>query len=586
MPPVAGRVCFGEFSLDLATGELRKSGTGLKLEPQPASVLCLLVSEAGKLITREDIRRRVWGESTFVDYDMGVDYCVNRVRAALCDGVRAPRYIETLRGRGYRFIAPVQRERPFAEPTLAVLPFANLNGDSDREYFADGVTDALITELACIPAVRVISRQSVLHLKGSSRKLDEIARDLGVDGVVEGAALHEGNRVRLTAQLILTEPERHVWAQRYDCDMSAVLNTQRKAARAIAECVATALKPAGTASRAAIPAGAERADAIEHLAPEIVEAYLKGRLELERASAERLRKALQCFQEVTAKAPDFALGLASHSMCLMALGFFGNAPAREVFPRAKQLALEAVAADDKLSEAHQVLAWMNWLLDWDLAAAEQEFRRAIELGPSNAGAHNSYGTLLCCSARHSEAITESQYALRLNPTSLLTNQVAAWFYLFACQDARAEAQARRSIEFFPDSLQPHFVLGWATWRRGRAAEATAAFEKALGLSREAFSISFLGHVYARLGRRDEALGFLSELEQLFAQGRASPIAFVVIHAGLGDIDAALQWLETACRLRCDMQYLAGGFPGIDPLRSDPRFDDLIRRMGILPSRRD
>jgi TolB-like protein/Tfp pilus assembly protein PilF len=582
MPTISGQVGFGEFELDLETGELRKSGTILKLQPQPASVLCLLVSEAGKLVSREDIRRRLWGESTFVDYDVGVDYCVNRIRSVLCDKAHAPRYIETLPRRGYRFIAPVKRRRPFAEPTLAVLPFANLNGDPDREYFADGVTDALVTERARIPTVRVISRQSVLHLKGSSRKLDEIARDLGVDGVVEGAALHEGNRVRLTAQLILMEPERHAWAQTYECDMSAVLLTQREAARAIAACVATALRSTGAVAPASIPAGPEGAWPRGRPAPEILEAYLKARFELEKASAEGLVRALQYFREITLKAPDFAPGLAWHSACLMALGFFGHAPSREVFPSAKQLALQAVAADDSLSEAHQVLAWMNWLLDWDLAAAEQEFRRAIELSPSNPLAHDSYGTLLSCTARHSEAIAEAQYALRLNPTSLLPNQVAAWFYIQASQDAQAEAHARRTIEFFPDSLQPHFVLGWATWRQGRAEEAVAAFEKALSLSREALSLSFLGHVYARLGRRDEAMRLLRELEQLFAQGRASPIAFGVLYAGLGDADAALEWLETAYRLRCDIQYLTTGFPGIDPLRSDPRFADLVRRMGIVP----
>lgn len=585
MPAISGRVAFGDFDLDLATGELRKSGTALKLEPQPASVLCLLVSEAGKLVRREDIRRRLWGESTFVDFDTGLDYCVNRIRSVLCDQARTPRYIETLRGRGYRFIAPVQRGRPFAEPTLAVLPFANLNADPARDYFSDGVTDALITELARIPTVRVISRQSVLHLKGSSRKLDEIARELGVDGVVEGAALHEGSRVRLTAQLILMEPERHAWAQTYECDMSAVLLTQREAAREMAACVAAALRSTGAAAPAPIPTGPEGAGSGGRPAPEIVETYLKARFEIERASAEGLEKALGYFQEITVQAPDFAPGLAWHSACLMALGFFGHAPAREVFPRAKQLALQAVAADDSLNEAHQALAWMNWLLDQDLAAAEREFRRAIELSPSNPDAHYSYGTLLSCTERHSEAITEALYALRLNPTSLLPNQVAAWFYLFAGQDARAEAQARRTIEFFRDSLQPHFVLGWATWRQGRQEETVAAFEKALSLSREALSLSFLGHVYAQLGRRDEAVGLLRELEQLLAQGRASPIAFVVIYAGLGDTEAALEWLGTAYRLRCDMQYLTAGFPGIDPLRPDPRFADLFRRMADLPSQR-
>ena len=223
MPAISGRVGFGEFELDLATGELRKSGTALKLRPQPCafcafwSVMRASWSAARRSAAGCGANPHSW------TYDIGVDYCVNRIRTVLCDKARPRAISRRSRGRGYRFIAPVKRERVFAEPTLAVLPFANLNGDPARDYFADGMTDALITELARIPAVRVISRQSVLHLKGSSRKLDEIARDLGVDGVVEGAALHEGNQVRLTAQLILMEPERHAWAQSYECDMSAVL---------------------------------------------------------------------------------------------------------------------------------------------------------------------------------------------------------------------------------------------------------------------------------------------------------------------------------------------------------------------------
>jgi TolB-like protein/tetratricopeptide (TPR) repeat protein len=573
VPTISRQVGFGEFELDLDIGELRKSGTILKLEPQPASVLCLLVSEAGKLITREEIRRRLWGESTFVDCDLGVDYCVNRIRSVLCDQARAPRYIETLRGRGYRFIAPVRRMRPFEEPTLAVLPFTNLNGDPAREYFADGVTDALITELARIRAVRVISRQSVLHLKGSSRKLDEIARDLGVDGVVEGAALHEGNLVRLTAQLILTEPERHVWAQSYECDMSAVLATQREAARAIAGCVATVLTSTGAVLPAPAPAPA--------VAPEIVETYFKALSGVYKASAESIREALQHFRDITVKAPDFALGLAGHAACLFCLGWFGNVPADEVYPGAKQLALRAVAIDDSLSMAHHVLATMTWVLDWDLAGAEQEFRRAIELSPSNVDAHMLYAGLLCVAGRHAEAISEAQCGLRLDPTSPAAHQMAPYIYLHASQYLQAEAGARRTIELFPDSLQPHFVLGWVAWRQGRTEEALAAFEKAHSLSREAMSLAFLGHIYARLGRTEEARRLLRELDQLFREGRASPIAFVILYAGLGDLDEAFRWLEAACRSRADMVWVTAGFPGIDPLRSDPRFADLVHRMGIV-----
>jgi TolB-like protein/Flp pilus assembly protein TadD len=566
-------VCrFGDYELDRRTLELRKSGQKIKLAPQPARVLGLLVSRPGELVTRDEIRRELWGEKTFVDFERNLNYCLTCIRNALADTAQSPRYIETLPRRGYRFITPVERIRLFAEPTLAVLPFANLNGDPGSRYFADGITDVLITELAHINAVRVISRQSVLHLKGSSRKLDEIARDLGVDGFVEGAALYEGNRVRLTAQLILMEPERHVWAQSYDCDMSAVLITQREAARAIAESVMTALRSASPGMPASVPA--------RPVAPEIVEAYLEARVELDKNSAEGIGKALRYFRDVTIKAPDFPLGLAGYAACLFMLGFWGNAPVCEVYPSAKQLALQAVAIDESLAPAHVVLAWMNLLLDWDLDAATREVRRAIELSPSDTDAHLFYGVLLCFGGRHSESAAEVQYALKLNPISLLPNQYAAWIFSHMGQHARAEVQARRTIEFFPDSLQPYFVLGWSAWYQGRAEEAVAALEMALGNSREAFSLSYLGHVYGRLGRTDEARQLFRELDLLRAQGQASPIAFAVIYAGLGDIDAAFDCLETAYQLRDGYLFWLPGAPGLDPLHSDPRFAALVHRIGV------
>jgi TolB-like protein/Tfp pilus assembly protein PilF len=565
---IGAPVCrFGDYELDQRTLELRKSGQKIKLAPQPARVLIMLASLPGKLVSRDEIRRALWGEETFVDFERNLNYCLNCIRDALDDTAQSPRYIETLPRRGYRFIAPIERQRPFAEPTLAVLPFANLNGDPAREYFADGITDALITELARIKALRVISRQSVLHLKGSSRKVDEIALELRVDGIVEGAVLHEGNRVRVTAQLILLEPERHAWAESYDCDMAAVLTTQREAARAIAACVAFALRPEAAIARTAVPAGPESSG----WTPEIIETYLKALSELGKMNAEGLEKSLQYYRELTTKAPDFALGLAGHASCLFALGWWGHAPAREVYPSAKAMLSKAIALDDNLSAAHMMLAFMIWLLDLDLAAAEREFRRAIVLSPSNAEAHIFIAVFLCWLGRYSESILEAEYGLRLNPTSLIPNQAAAWTYLHAGYPEKAEALARQTIELFPDALQLHFVLGWSAWCQDRPKEAIAIFEKALALSREAFSLSFLGHAYARLGRRDEAMNLLQELNQLSSQGKASPMGLVVLHAGLGNIDAAFEWLETALHLRDDLPWLFTKFPGLDPLRLDPRF---------------
>lgn len=580
MPNTPGQVSFGEFQLDLELGKLRRSGRMLKLRPQPMRVLCLLVSRAGKPVTREQIRQHLWGDSTFVDYDVGLDSCVNRIRAVLHDKARAPRYVETLPRQGYRFIAPVTRARPFAEPMLAVLPFANLNGDPALDYFADGVTDLLITELARIPSVRVISRQSVLHLKGSSRKLEDIARDLSVDGVVEGAALQEGNRVRLTVQLILTEPERHAWAQSYECDMSAVLSTQREAARAVAACVAAALRQGQAGNTVAPPPGPTRAAPAAQPSAKIVETYFKTRIECDKMSAEGIAKALEYSRETVTRAPDFAPGLAEHARVLFCAGFWGHTPAFEVFPAVKQFAQQALALDDGLSTAHVALAWMNLLIDWDMEGAMREVRRAVSLSPGDMDARLFQALLQCFTGRNLEAISGVQYALQLNPVSLLPNQYAAWMFSHMGHHARAEAQARRTIELSPDALQPLFVLGWSAWYQGRAGDAVAALQKALSRSREALSLAYLGHIYARLGRTEEARSLLLELEQLRAEGQAPPVAFATIHAGLGDIDTAFEWLETAYRLRDGYLFWLAGAPGLDPLRLDPRFAHLLHRLGL------
>jgi adenylate cyclase len=565
-------VSFGVFELDLTAGELRKSGRVLKVQPQPIRVLSLFVSNPGRLISREEIRRLLWDDSTFVDYDAGVDYCLNRIRNALGDKARAPQYIETLPRRGYRFIASVKRLRPFAEPTLAVLPFANLNDDPAKEYFAAGVTDALITELARIQSVRVISRHSVLHLKGCTRKLDDIAHDLGVDGIVEGAVLHAGDRARVTAQLILTDPERHAWAQSYICNMSEVLTAQHDAAQAIAECVAAALRPAEAVKPAAalVPA--------RPVAPEIIDAYLIARTEMGKMNVEGIGKALRCLREITIKAPDFALGLAAHAGCLISLGYWGHLPIGEAYPAAKQMALNALAIDKSVELAHVSLGVVNWLLDWDLTAADRECRRALELGPSNPDVHTFYAIFLSSVGRLPEAAAEIRYALKLDPASLLPNSAAGWIYLHQHQFGKALNQANRTLELFPDSIHAYFVLGWIAWSRHQAAEAVVAFEKALSLSREAFALSFLGHVYGCIGRREEAISLLGELERLFAQGQAPPIAFVIIHTGLGNVDAAFDWLETACRLRDDKLFWLAVLPGFDRLRPEPRFKALLNRV--------
>jgi TolB-like protein len=259
-------VRFGPFELNTRTGELRKNGRRLALSPQPGRLLCLLTFRADDLVTRDEIRRHLWAEEVFVDFDLALNSCLAHLRSILGDRARAPRYIETLPRRGYRFIAPVERPRLFPQPTIAVLPFTNLGGDPSLTYFADGMTDALITELACISGLRVISRQTVLHLKGSDKPLPAIARELGVDAVVEGTALHTRTAIRITVQLVAVAPERHLWAHAYECAPSDIVSIHRQVARAVAEGVDAALTPSELA-RLSRPAPVH---------PGAHDAYLKG----------------------------------------------------------------------------------------------------------------------------------------------------------------------------------------------------------------------------------------------------------------------------------------------------------------------
>jgi tetratricopeptide (TPR) repeat protein len=340
--------------------------------------------------------------------------------------------------------------------------------------------------------------------------------------------------------LILVEPERHAWAQSYDCDVSAVLSTQREAARAIAASVAGALRPDSVPT-----AGPHVATPRTAIPADIVDTYLKAAAELGQANAEALSSALRHFREITLAAPDFAPGLAGHAACLFTLGWFGLAPAREVFPAAKQLAQQAVALDAGMGVARPALATMYWLLDGDVAAAEREFQRALTSSPSDADGHTLYALFLSGTGRYAESVERVQYALKLGPTSRIQNQATAWVHLHASQYERAEAQARRTLQLFPGALQPQFVFGWAAWRLGRPDEAVEAFESCLALSREALSLCFLGHVYGRCGRAEDARRLLREIDGLFATGQASPMAYVIIHAGLGDVDTAFHWLDTA-----------------------------------------
>src|SRR5207249_8649098 len=405
---VRASVRFGAFELDQDAGELRKQGTRMKLQEQPLQMLQVLLQRPGEVVTREELQQKIWPSDTFVDFDHGINNAIKRLREALGDAAETPHYIETLPRRGYRFIGKIECEA-LRMRSLAVLPLENLSHDPQREYFAEGLTEALITTLAKIGELRVVSRTSAMLYKNVRKPLREIARELEVDAIVEGTVLRAGHRVRITAQLIDAAKETHLWAESYERDLRDVLALQSELAQAIAREVQVKLTPQ------------ERA----HLAqtrpvdPEAYEAYLKGRYHWNRRSGEGLDRAIQFFQQAIEKDPTYAAAYAGLADCLSVLGWWGFVSPDEGCGKAKGLAQKALEIVHSLAEAHASLAFATMFYDYDFSAAEREFERSIELNPRYATAYQWFGLSLAMTGRYEEGFTELKRAIRLDPHSAI-----------------------------------------------------------------------------------------------------------------------------------------------------------------------
>src|SRR5437899_7923229 len=369
-------VRFGAFELRKDAGELRREGTTIRLQEQPLQILRILLEEPGQVVTREELRQQIWSSDTFVDFDHGINNAIKRLREALGDTAETPQYIETLPRRGYRFIGKIERGTPKFR-SLAVLPLENLSHDPEQEYFAEGLTEALITTLAKIGELRVVYRTSAMQYKGVRKPLPEIAKELGVDAIVEGTVLRAGDRLRITAQLIDAARETHLWAESYERELCDVLALQSELARAIASEIRVKLTPLDYA----------RLSGAHAVKPGAYEAYLNGRYHWNRRNAEGLGKAIQYLEQAIAEDATYAPAYAGLADCLATLGFWGFVSADEGCGKAKKLALQALEIDPALAEAHASLAWATMLYDYDFPTAESEFERSIELNPRYATAH-------------------------------------------------------------------------------------------------------------------------------------------------------------------------------------------------------
>ena len=631
-------VRFGTFEVSLASNEIRKAGVKIRVQQQPMKLLEMLLERPGEVVTREELRNRIWADENFGDFDQAVNIAIAKLRNALGDSAESPRYIETLPKRGYRFIAEVSvvdtgnraktpesaagdmtgvehgiQDQPVAlavahkrwrSPShrsiaalvvllsltilavwlfrsldrrsaeirsIAVLPLDNLSGDASQDYFSDGMTDELITDLAKIKALRVISRTSVMRYKGTHTPLPEIARKLKVDAILEGSVLRSGEQVRITAQLIQVPADKHLWAESYEGNLSDTLALQNKVARAVAEQIRIEVT------------SQERAElkSVKKIDPEAYEDYLKGRYFWSKRTADGLKKAVDYFNQAIAKDPNYAAAYSGLADTFALLGDWQYAlmPTKEAVPKAKAAALKALELDDTLGEAHNSLAFCLDGYDWNFDAAESEFRRAIELNPGYAPAHHWYAWHLALLGRNNDALAEMRKAANLDPLSLNINSDLAELLLIARFLDESIQQSRKTIDMDPAFPAAHNQLAQGYLAKHMYTEAIEELQKSIQLSGDSpIFTANLARAYVATNRKAEAVELLNDLKRSSVPGYPLAAEIAMVYAALGDKDQAMTWLEKGYEERFNPGVLLR--PCFDPLRSDSRFQDLVRHIGL------
>ena len=568
-----GRVYeFGPFRLEPAERRLLREGTPIVLTAKVLDLLIALVERAGHLVSKEELLSRVWPDSFVEEANLSVN--ISALRRAIGDVHQdSGKYIETIPRVGYRFVAPV-REAAAGEPdihSIAVLPLANLSADpAAQEYFTDGLTEELITELAKISRLRVISRSSVMHFKETRKTVPKIARELNVDALVEGAVSRDGNRVRISAQLIEARTDHHLWAESYEGDLGDVLRLQHQVALAIANAIKVKLTPQHQ--------GPHRAS-VRAVSPEVHELYLKGRFHWNKRTEEGLKKSIEYFQQAIEGAPSYPLAYSALADSYNMLGLWSALPHTEVAPKAKAAATKALEIDDQLAEAHASLGWSRFAFDWDWAGAEREFKRAIDLNPGYESAHRWLCNCLQQQGRLDEASVEIKVAKELDPLSLVNNTVLGQNLYFLHKYDQAIEQERKTLEI-DNFAYAHYVLGSAYEQKGDLGKAIIEFQKAATLNANPVYPAGLGHAFALAGRRREAQKLLDQLSTLSKERNIAWNEIAVIYVGLGENDRALATLKTAYEKHSSQLNWLKVDPRFDHLHKDTRFQDVLRRMNL------
>ena len=563
---------FGEFELD-NSGELRSGGHKVKLQTQPSQILRILIERPGEIVTREELRQKIWPSDTFVDFDHGINNAIKRLREALGDTAETPRFIETVPRRGYRFLANLEPAKVVTGPriqSIAVLPLENLSRDPEQEYFADGMTEALITSLAKISALRVISRTTVMHYKGVRRPLPEIARELGVQVVVEGTVLRSGEKARISVQLIETSSDTHLWAESYERDLRDILRLQSEISRAVAREIQAKLTPAEQ----------ERLTRTRSVSPEAYELYLRGRHYWNMRNAQGFTKGAEYFLKAISVDSNYAAAYAGLADCAGSSGFWGFTSPAEGCGKAKAAAIKSLEVEET-AEAHTSLGWALIHYDFDFVTAEQHFQRAIELNPGYVTAHQWYAHCLGYSYRLDQSLERVQLALDIDPLSLLVNTTYVGVLWFQRNFDYAIDQCQSALELSPNFAILRWLLGNLFQAKGMHAEAIAERQWTVEASgRAPFFLAELGDSHAAAGNRTEACRILEELQEFSKTRYVMAYWIALVYAGLNETDLAFEWLERAYRERSPALAFLRIDPRLESLHSDPRFRDHLSRLKL------
>ena len=630
---------FGVFEANIPSRELRKHGTRVRLRGQPFCILSLLLEKPGEPVTREEMRQRLWPADTFVDFEHSLNSAIKKLRAALGDSPENSRYVETIPRVGYRFIAPVQEVQPIGLPaarapanlpespepvvpqapvgppaklrsvmpvvaglallamlavatvlwwhfhsrlgpakvSLAVLPFVNLTGEPGQEYFSDGLTEEIIAQLGQVnpDLLSVIARTSVMHYKSSSEPLPQIGSELGVQYVLEGSVRRDSGRVRITTQLVRVQGQTPVWSREYDRELAGLLSLQQDVAQEVADEMQVALAGGGPTTAAAAPK-----PAISPSSYEAYDLYLQGRYFWNKRTKEGFQRAADYFQQAIARDPNYARAYAglADTYGLMSTWYMG--PQDQLMGKARAAALKALQLDDTLAEAHTSLALVAENYDYDWQTAEKEFKRAIQLDPNYATAHQWYAECLSWLGRFEEALAESERARQLDPLSIIIAVDHATILCYAKQYDRAIAQSQVVLNMDPNAPRASGVLVASYLQERRFVEAQDFIEHHEPTREKVWVWVRRAVVYGYWGHAAQAQDALAKVEQFAWKPEERTVALLPAYAATGRRDQAIALLQKAVAEHSNAVTPIKVDPIYDPLRGDPRFQELLRRVGL------